>query len=89
MTLHEKFAALTPEQREKFSALKDGAGLDAFLTETGFELTDEEKAQITELILSGKLPLSDDELENAAGGGCTPVENLEKAVNRAVKIISG
>ena len=68
MNLTERFAALTPEQREKFNALKDGAGLDAFLTETGFELTDEEKTQILEYIASGQLPLADEELESVAGG---------------------
>ena len=36
MTLTERFETLTPDQREKFNALKDGAGLDAFLTETGW-----------------------------------------------------
>ena len=30
MTLTEGFPALTPEQREKFNAVSDGAGLDAF-----------------------------------------------------------
>ena len=43
MTLIEKFATLTPEQREKFKALKDGAGLDAFLAETGAAFSQEEK----------------------------------------------
>ena len=70
MTLTEKFKGLTPGQREKFNALKDSAGLDAFLSETGLELTDEEKAQVLEYIASGKLPLADEELDNVAGGGC-------------------
>ena len=70
MTLTEKFKNLTPGQREKFNTLKDSAGLDAFLTETGIELTYEEKAQTLEYITSGKLPLADEELENVAGGGC-------------------
>jgi len=68
MTIAEKFANLTPEQREKFNALKDGAGLDAFLSETGMELTAEEKAQVMKYIEFGKLPLSEEELENVAGG---------------------
>jgi len=68
MNLTERFATLTPEQREKFYTIKDSAGLDAFLTETGLELTADEKEQVTEFITSGKQPLSDDELNAVAGG---------------------
>jgi len=68
MTITEKFATLTTEQQEKFNALKDGAGLDAFLSDTGLELTEEEKAQVLEFIETGKLPIDDDELDAAAGG---------------------
>ena len=42
MTLTERFAALTPEQREKFNAVSDNAGLDAFLSETNTVITDSE-----------------------------------------------
>ena len=73
MTLTEKFAKLTPEQREKFSAVSDSAGLDAFLAETGAALSQEEKARVMELITSGKQPLADEELENASGGGGSPI----------------
>ena len=74
MALTERFATLTPEQREKFNALKDGAGLDAFLSETGLTLTGEEKAAVTAYIASGKLPLADEEIENVGGGSiCDPV----------------
>ena len=68
MTITEKFATLTTEQQEKFNALKDGAGLDAFLSDTGLELTEEEKAQVLEFIETGKLPIDDDELDAVAGG---------------------
>ena len=68
MTLQEKFASLTTEQHRKFSAIEDGAGLDTFLTETGLELTADEKEQVTEFITSGKQPLSDDDLDAVAGG---------------------
>ena len=68
MTLLKKLQALTPGQWGKFHALKDGAGLDAFLSETGVELTAEEKAQALEYIESGKLPLDDEKLDNVAGG---------------------
>ncbi|MCL2096229.1 MAG: hypothetical protein FWH10_04910 [Oscillospiraceae bacterium] len=68
MTLTQKFAALTPEQQEKFKALKDSAALDAFLAENSLTLTDEEKAQAAEYFKTGKLPLPDEELDNVAGG---------------------
>ena len=67
MTLIEKFATLTPAQRERFDALKDGTGLDAFLSETELELSAEEKEQATELITSGKLLIPDGELDAAVG----------------------
>jgi len=70
MTLTGKFIGLTPEQREKFNALKDSVGLEAFLSETGLELKVEEKAQVLEYIASGILPLADEELDNVAGGRC-------------------
>ena len=74
MTLKEKFAKFTPEQQESFLvAVKDGAGLDAFLSENSLELTSEEKAQALEFLKSGKLPLSDEELKNAAGGARPPI----------------
>ena len=68
MTITEKFAKLTPEQSRKFIALENGAELDAFLSNVGLELTDEEKAQVLEFIESGKMQLSDEDIENAAGG---------------------
>ena len=75
MTLTERFAALTSEQREKWGLLKDSAGLDAFLSEAGLELTAEEKAQAASYIVSGKVAISDEELENVAGGGCKDYED--------------
>lgn len=68
MTLMNKFANLTPEQREKFAEAKNTAALDAFASEHGIELTDEEKQDTLEYIKTGVLPLSDDELDAAAGG---------------------
>jgi len=78
MTIAEKFAKLTPEQLEKFSTLKDKAELDAFLSGPGLELTDEEKTQVSEYIKSGKLTLSEEELENVAGGIKFPSIRLPK-----------
>jgi len=78
MTITEKFATLTTEQQEKFNALKDGAGLDAFLSDTGLELTEEEKAQALEFIESGKLPLTDEEVNAVAGGNSAYVSSWRK-----------
>ena len=75
MRLTERFAALTPKQREQWGAIKDGAGLDAFLSEADLELTAEEKAQAASYIGSEKAALSDEELENVAGGGCADYED--------------
>jgi len=76
MTLTEKFAALTPEQREQFKAVKTAEQLDAFLTDNKLELSVEEKAQALEYLEKGVLPLADEELENVAGGGCVPIHAL-------------
>ena len=72
MNLTERFAALTPEQREKFYTVSDSAGLDAFLAETDAALSQEEKARVMELITTGMLPIADEELDNAAGGSQDP-----------------
>ena len=76
MTLTEKFGVLSPEQREKFNTVKDDAGLDSFLSETGVTLSSKEKAQVIAYIVSGKLPLADEELINIAGGGCGGSEGI-------------
>jgi len=68
MTLMEKMEKLTPEQRDSLENLKDSAGLDKFLSDTGTDLTADEKAQVLEFITSGKLPLSDEEANAIAGG---------------------
>ena len=69
MTLKEKLGTLTPEQREAFNGIKNARQLEAFLTECKPEMTDEEKRNLLDYLESGKFPLTDDELENAVGGG--------------------
>ena len=89
MTLAEKLQALTPEQREKFYTIKDSAGLDGFLAETGAALSQEEKERVMELITSGKLPVADEELDNVAGGDLksydelSPLEKVQVESNKA------
>lgn len=68
MTLMEKFANLTPKQKEEFAVITNAAELDAFASEHGIDLTDEEKAQAAEYFEKGRLPLSDDDLDLVAGG---------------------
>ena len=83
MAILDKYSALTREQQEKFLTLKDAAAFDIFLAETGVELTAEEKEQITNGFETGKIALSDAELENAAGGACVNDEELIKYSRRA------
>jgi len=47
MTLMQKFANLTPEQRKKLGAVKDESALNAFADENGIELTEQEKKGCT------------------------------------------
>ena len=70
MTLIQKFATLTTEQKEQFTAVKDEAALEAFASKHGIDLSDELKADAAEYFRTGVLPLDDDELDNVAGGGC-------------------
>ena len=69
MTLAERYKSLTPEQKEKFSTVKNEKDFDAFLNEYNFVLPDELKAKVLEYINTDKLPLSEEELESVAGGG--------------------
>jgi len=68
MEIVKKFSSLTPEQRKKFDAVKDTAGLDAFIAETGITLTETDKTAVEEFFKTGALPLSDDDLDIVAGG---------------------
>ena len=71
MTLMEKFATLAPEQQEQFKLIKNVEQLDAFLADNKLELPEEDRKQLLEYFETGKLPLADEELENAAGGKMT------------------
>ena len=68
MTLKEKLASLTPEQKNEFDGIRTAGQLEAFIAECKLELSEEEKKSLFVYLESGKFPLSDDELENAAGG---------------------
>lgn len=90
MTLIQKFANLTPRQREKFAAIKDGAELDAFVSETNIDLTEEEKTQAGEYLKKGMLPLDDDDLDTVAGGATKDVSpGLAAADGRNYNLPSG
>jgi hypothetical protein len=68
MTLTEKFTNLTPEQKEKFSALKTAEALDDFLAAEKITLTAEEKNTALEYITTGMTALADEDLDAVAGG---------------------
>ena len=69
MTLIQKIASLTPEQREKLGAVKDEAALNAFATENGIELTEQDKKDALAYFENGVIPMSDDDMDAVAGGG--------------------
>jgi len=64
----EKFKGLTAEQKKKLDSVQDADGFRAFVAETGIELNEEEMAHIAEMFETGKIPLSDDDMEKTAGG---------------------
>ena len=71
MTLKEKLTSLTPEQKKKFDGIKTAGQLEEFIADCILELSDEEKKGLLDYLESGKFPLTDDEMENAAGGGAS------------------
>ena len=79
MTLTQKIANLTPEQREKLGTVKDEAALNAFATENGIELTDEDKKDALAYFETGVTPMSDDDMDAVAGGGSKNSEAEAKA----------
>jgi hypothetical protein len=78
--LREKFAAITEEQGKELTAAmnaKDISALEAFCKKHGIELAADEKNVAAEYFKTGKLPLSDQELENVAGGCSITTRGLE------------
>jgi len=87
MTLTQKIAGLTPEQREKLGTVKDEAGLNAFIAENGIELTDEDKKEALAYFENGVTPMSDDDMEAVAGGTSKKdAEKQAKADGRTVPL---
>lgn len=60
----------TPEMIEKAKAAKSAEELLAIAKENGIELTEEEAKNYFEQLCPKSGELSDDELDNVAGGGC-------------------
>jgi hypothetical protein len=69
MTIIDRFMSLSHERKQGALAIQDVSGLDAFLSESGIELTSDEKADALAFLTSGKQSLGDEELDNVAGGG--------------------
>ena len=78
MTLMEKFAKLTPEQRGNLGAVKDEAALVAFAAESGIELTEQDKRDALAYFESGVLPMSDDDMAAVAGGEAAENDSSEE-----------
>ena len=79
MSLMEKFAKLTPEQREKFDSVKDENALVAFAAENGIELTEQDKKDALAYVENGVAPMSDDDMEAVAGGNAKKEESRKQA----------
>ena len=79
MTLMEKIAKLTPEQREKLDSVKDEAALVAFAAENGIELTEQDKKDVLDYFENGITPISDDDMDAVAGGAAAKKSSPEKA----------
>ena len=79
MTLMEKFASLTPEQREKLDEVKDEATLVAFAAENNIELTEQDKKDALDYFENDVVPMSDDDMEAVAGGAAAKKSSPEKA----------
>ncbi len=68
MTIFKKFTLLTAEQRMEYANLKDITELESLAREHGIELSEDEKVQVQEYFISGKLSLDDNDLDMVAGG---------------------
>ena len=79
MSLMEKFAKLTPEQREKLDSVNDEATLVAFAAENSIELTEQDKKEALAYFENGVAPMSDDDMEAVAGGAAAKKSSPEKA----------
>ena len=63
---------LTPDEQREFATLKSEAEFEEFIIKKGLSLSDTEKALILDHFKTGKLPLSDEQLEDVAGGFTFP-----------------
>ena len=63
---------LTPEELRELATLKSEAEFEEFITKKGLSFSDIEKALVLEHYKTGKLPLSDEQLEDVAGGFTFP-----------------
>ena len=68
MTSMEKIENLTDEQIALLTTINDETGLNEFFESNNIELDDEQKALILDYLKTGKLELSDEQLDTVAGG---------------------
>ncbi len=69
MTLMERIANFTTEQKEKFIMITDLDALDSFAAEYGIELSNEDREKSKEYFENQRILLDDEELDAATGGG--------------------
>lgn len=86
MTMNEKIESLTEEQIAQFSTISDEAGLNEFLESNSIELDDEQKTLLFEYLKTGKLELTDEELDTVAGGGIGIVFSI---ISKIIKVAQG
>lgn len=85
--LTEKFTGLTHDLREQFLSVKSEPELNTFLEDSGIALTQEERAVALEYMNSGKIEMSDDEMDTVTGGkGESGLNDEEKRYEEAAKI---
>ena len=87
MTMKEKIEGFSDEQIVQLMTIKDEAELDKFLVSVDIHMEDEQKTQMMEYIKTGKIDLSDEEMENVAGGFIIGL--ISSAVTKVVKVAQG
>ncbi len=85
MTVSEKFAAFTTEDKERLAAVTDMESLVAFFQEHDIELPQEDMQGILEAIRAKLVPMEDDELDVAAGGPIADMRAKKKEAHEQAK----
>ena len=87
MTMKEKIENFTDEQIIQLMTVKDEADLDKFFNSADIHMEDEQKTQLMEYIKTGKINLTDEEMENVTGGFVIGL--IDKTVTSLIKMAQG